>query len=102
MAFHALESLSPAAITALAQACEALVSAEGHIQPSEQEHEQLQELFPALVGTAWPADVLPRLPVGLSGLITQQRQRQEVMQLFTLLAFLEPQLEAQKIEVFRR
>jgi hypothetical protein len=102
MAFHALESLPPAAITALAQACEALVSAEGQISPSAQEREQLQEIFPALVGTAWPADVVPQLPVGLSGLITQKRQRQEVMQLFTLLAFLEPQLEAQKIDVFRR
>ena len=102
MTFHALESLSPAAITALAQACMALVSAEGQIQCSATEQEQLQELFPALVGTNWPADVLPQLPVGLSGLITQERQRQEVMQLFTLLAFLEPQLEAEKINVFRR
>ena len=102
MPFHSLESLSSPAITALAQACEALVSAEGQIQPSAQEREQLQQLFPALVGTAWPADVPPQRPVGLSGLITHRRQRQEVMQLFTLLAFLEPRLEAQKIDVFRR
>lgn len=94
MAFHALESLPPAAITALAQACEALVSAEGQISPSAQERQQLQELFPALVGTAWPADVVPQLPVGLSGLITQKLQRQEVMQLFTLLTFLDPQLQS--------
>jgi hypothetical protein len=102
MSFHALASLSPAAIDALAQACSALVSGEGQMAPTEREREQLNALFPALVGVAWPAAVDPRLPVGLSGLITEHRQRQEVMQLFTLLAFLEPKLEAQKVAVLQR
>ena len=102
MSFHALASLSPAAIDALAQACSALVSGEGQMAPTERERDQLQALFPALVGVPWPDAVDPRLPVGLSGLITEHRQRQEVMQLFTLLAFLEPQLEPQKVAVLQR
>jgi len=102
MSFHALASLSPAAITGLAQACSALVSGEGQMVPTERERDQLQALFPALVGVPWPDAVDPRLPVGLSGLITEHRQRQEVMQLFTLLAFLEPQLEPQKVAVLQR
>ena len=102
MAFHELAALSPAAVAALAQACRALVSASGSAEPSAREEQQLRELFPALVGSAWPNSVPPQLPVDLSGLITDQRQRQEVMQLFTLLAFLEPQLEPQKVTLLHQ
>ena len=102
MSFHALEALTPAAVKALAQACQALITAEGQIEASPQESAQLTALFPLLVGAAWPDDVEQRIPIGLSGLITQRRQRQQVMQLLTLLAFLEPQLETQKVVVLQR
>ncbi|MBM5790304.1 MAG: hypothetical protein FJ053_00845 [Cyanobacteria bacterium M_surface_10_m1_298] len=98
MAFHALDSLSPAAVQGLAQACSALVSA----TPSAREALQLRELFPALVGSPWPGSLPPQLPLGLSDLIRDQRQRQETMQLFTLLAFLEPELETQKVALLKQ
>lgn len=102
MAFHSLESLSPAAVHGLAQACLALLTGEGQVEATEQERRQLHELFPSLVGEPWPEGITPQRPIGLSGLITERRQRQEVMQLFTLLAFLEPQLESKKIDVLQR
>ena len=42
------------------------------------------------------------MPVGLSGLVLTHRQRQEVMQLLTLLAFLEPRLDAAKVKLLQR
>ena len=42
------------------------------------------------------------MPVGLSGLGLSHRQRQEVMQLLTLLAFLEPRLDETKVLLLER
>lgn len=102
MAFHALETLSPAAVAALANSCEALITAEGTEPATARERTLVSELFPALVGAPWPEDPICRLPVGLSGLITGTRQRQAVMQLFTLLAFLESRLDQGKVQVLER
>lgn len=102
MAFHDLESLSPPATRALAEACQALISAEGTEQPTERELGLVEQLFPALVGAQWPGEVPHQVPVGLSGFITTTRQRQEVMQLFTLLAFIEPRLDEQKVRLLER
>lgn len=97
MAFHDLQSLSPAAVHALAQACQAVITGQGTEQPTEREQAMVQELFPVLVGFPWPSPVGAQIPVGFSGFITTSRQRQEVMQLLTLLAFVEPRLDATKV-----
>ena len=93
MAFHDLASLSPSAVQAVAQTCEALITAEGKEPSTPRERQLLATLFPALVGQPWPAQQAATLPLGLSGLVLTNRQRQEVMQLLTLLAFLEPRLQ---------
>ncbi len=102
MGFHDLASLPPAAVGAVAQACEALISAEGQEQPTERERQLLKTLFPALVGQPWPEQPAASIPVGLSGLVLSHRQRQEVMQLLTLLAFLEPRLDQAKVRILER
>ena len=81
MAFHDLESLSAAAATAVANTCEALITAEGREQATPRERELVHTLFPALLGQPWPARPSATIPVGLSGLVVTHRQRQEVMQL---------------------
>jgi hypothetical protein len=102
MAFHDLASLSPAAVQAVAQTCEALISAEGKEPATPRERELLATLFPAVVGQPWPAQPAATLPLGLSGLVLTSRQRQEVMQLLTLLAFLEPRLDQAKVQLLER
>ncbi|MCP9882292.1 hypothetical protein KBY65_07340 [Cyanobium sp. Alchichica 3B3-8F6] len=102
MAFHDLASLPPAAVRAVAQTCEALISAEGKERPTERERELLATLFPSLLGQPWPKDPAATTPVGLSGLVLSRRQRQEVMQLLTLLAFLEPRLDQAKVQLLMR
>lgn len=102
MAFHDLEALSPAAVAALADTCEAVVSAEGTEPATERERWHQQQLFTLLLDQPWPQQVTATVPVGLSGLITARRQRQEVMQLLTLLAFLEPRLDQAKLQVLER
>jgi len=102
MAFHDLETLSAAAVQAVANSCEALVTAEGQEQATPREQHLLHSLFPALLGQPWPGNCLPSVPPGLSGLVLTHRQRQEVMQLLTLLAFLEPRLDAAKVKLLQR
>ena len=102
MAFHDLATLPPAAVAAVAQTCEALISAEGQQQATPRERQLLAELFPALLGRPWPAHPAVTMPVGLSGLVLSHRQRQEVMQLLTLLAFLEPRLDETKVLLLER
>lgn len=102
MAFHDLMHLSPQAVAAVAQTCQALITAQGQDQPTARERELLAILFPALLGHSWPADCPAVLPTGLSGFVITRRQRQEVMQLLTLLAFLEPRLDPQKVELLKR
>jgi len=102
MAFHDLEALAPAAVAALADTCEAVVSAEGRELATERERRHQQQLFELLLGQPWPQVVKAAVPVGLSGLITGLRQRQEVMQLLTVLAFLEPRLDQAKLQVLGR
>jgi len=81
MAFHELTALSPAAVAALANTCEALITAEGS-EPASQ--------------------VAAAVPAGLSAFITGRRQRQQVLQLLTVLAFLEPRLDQAKVQVLGR
>lgn len=102
MAFHDLKALSPAAVAALADTCEALITAEGREPATERERQQQQQLFQLLLGQPWPHQVAAAIPVGLSGLIPTRRQRQEVLQLLTLLAFLEPRLDQAKVQVLER
>lgn len=102
MAFHDLAALSAAAVGALADTCAAVITAEDSETPSAREQQLLSGLFEALVGRSWPQQVTPQLPVGLSGFITATRQRQEVMQLLTVLAFLEPRLDQAKIALLER
>lgn len=102
MAFHDLETLSAAAATAVANTCEALITAEGREQATPRERELMLTLFPALLGQPWPAHPSATIPVGLSGLVITRRQRQEVMQLLTLLAFLEPRLDRAKLQLLER
>ena len=102
MAFHDLASLSPSAVGAVAQACEALITAEGSEQATPRERQLLQTLFPALLAQPWPQPDSTALPRGLSGFLITTRQRQEVMQLFTLLAFLEPRLDQAKVALLER
>ena len=102
MAFHQLEALSPAAVQALADTCEAVITAEGREPATERERQQQQHLFQLLLGQPWPQQVAAAVPVGLSGFITTKRQRQEVMQLLTVLAFLEPRLDQAKLQVLER
>ena len=99
MTFHALESLSSSAVLAVAQCCQALITGGGKVTPSQHAQTTLHDLFPALVGTDWPSEVASQLPQHLSQQIPEPPQRQELMQLFTLLAFLEPQLEAETLAV---
>ncbi|NDC36219.1 MAG: hypothetical protein EBZ51_12810 [Synechococcaceae bacterium WB9_2_112] len=86
----------------MAQTCEALISGEGQQQATPRERQLLAELFPALLGRPWPAHPDVTMPVGLSGLVLSHRQRQEVMQLLTLLAFLEPRLDETKVLLLER
>jgi len=86
----------------VAQTCEALISGEGQQQATPRERQLLAELFPALLGRPWPAHPAVTMPVGLSGLVLSHRQRQEVMQLLTLLAFLEPRLDETKVLLLER
>ena len=102
MAFHDLETLPEAAVAAVAQTCEALITAEGQERATPRERELLATLFPALLGQPWPDRPAATLPVGLSGLVLSHRQRQEVMQLLTLLAFLEPRLDQAKVQLLER
>lgn len=102
MAFHDLAALTPATVTAVAQACLAVLSVQGQEQPTDRERQLLETLFPALLGQPWPAGCPAVLPAGLSGLLISRRQRQEVMQLLTLLAFVEPRLDPQKVELLER
>ncbi|MFZ9621513.1 MAG: hypothetical protein ACO289_09945 [Prochlorococcaceae cyanobacterium] len=102
MGFHELETLTAAAIAALADTCEALITAEGREQASVRERQMLLTVFEALVGASIPATLKPELPVGLSGLITTTRQRQQVLQLLTVLAFLEPRLDQHKVALLER
>lgn len=102
MAFHALSALSPEAIAALAATCEALITAEGHEQATPRERDLLENLFAALVGVPWSSKTPASIPVGLSGFLVTTRQRQEVMQLLTLLAFLEPRLDEAKVKLLGR
>lgn len=102
MTFHDLASLPPPAVAAVAQTCEALITAEGTERATPRERQLLATLFPALLGQPWPAQPAATMPVGLSGLVLTHRQRQEVMQLLTLLAFLEPRLDAAKVKLLQR
>ena len=102
MAFHELNALSPAAVAALADTCEALITAEGSEPASQREHQLQQQLFAMLLGRPWPSQVAAAVPAGLSGLITGRRQRQQVLQLLTVLAFLEPRLDQAKVQVLGR
>lgn len=102
MAFHELAELTPAACAALASTCAALITAEGGETPSTREQLLLVELFEALVGRPWPEPVTPQLPAGLSGFITTTRQRQQVLQLLTVLAFVEPRLDQHKVALLER
>jgi hypothetical protein len=102
MAFHDLASLPPAALEATAQTGEALITAKGQEQGTPRERELLATLFQALWGQPWPAQPAATMPVGLSGLVLSHRQRQEVMQLLTLLAFLEPRLDQAKVQPLER
>lgn len=102
MAFHDLETLSAAAVQAVANCCEAQVTAEGQEQATPREQGLLHSLSPALLGQPWSGNCLPSVPPGLSGLVLTHRQRQEVMQLLTLLAFLEPRLDAAKVKLLQR
>ena len=102
MTFHDLASLPPPAVAAVAQTCESLITAEGTERATPRERQLLATLFPALLGQPWPAQPAATMPVGLSGLVLTHRQRQEVMQLLTLLAFLEPRLDAAKVKLLQR
>ena len=102
MAFHDLADLSPAAVNAVAQSCAALVTAQGQEQASPRERALLEALFPALMGHPWPQAITPELPAGLSGFVVTRRQRQELMQLLTLLAFVEPRLDPSKVQLLAR
>lgn len=102
MALDQLMSLRAAAIHALAEACLALITAEGAEPPTARERELVKQLFPALVGSPWPEALQARIPDRLAALISTERQRLEVMQLFTLLAFLEPRLDAAKVDLLQR
>lgn len=102
MAFHDLASLPPAAVAAVAQTCEALITAEGQEQTTLRERQLLANLFLDLLGQPWPAQPAATMPVGLAGLVLSHRQRQEVMQLLTLLAFLEPRLDQAKVQLLER
>jgi hypothetical protein len=95
MAFHDLASLSPSAVQAVAQTCEALITAEGKEPSTPRERQLLATLFPALVGQPWPAQQAATLPLGLSGLVLTNRQRQEVMQLLTLLERIAAELQVE-------
>lgn len=55
-----------------------------------------------LLGQPWPDQVAAAIPVELSGLITTRRQRQEVLQLLTVLPFLEPRLDQAKLQLLER
>lgn len=102
MAFHELSALSSAAVLALAETCAAVITAEGSETPSAREQKLVSDVFEALVGRIWPQPLNPHVPVGLSGLITTRRQRQEVMQLLTVLAFVEPRLDEAKVALLVR
>jgi hypothetical protein len=102
MSFHQLATLSPGARAALADTCEALITAEGSEAATPRERELLEELFPALVGVPWPPTAMPRLPADLAAALPGQRTRQEMMQLLTLLTFLEPRLDAPKVALLHR
>ena len=102
MAFHELNALSPAAVAALADTCEALITAEGSEPASQREHQLQQQLFAILLGRPWPSQVAAAVPAGLSAFITSRRQRQQVLQLLTVLAFLEPRLDQAKVQLLGR
>ena len=55
MTFHDLASLPPPAVAAVAQTCEALITAEGTERATPRERQLLATLFPALLGQPWPA-----------------------------------------------
>ncbi|MFM7675437.1 MAG: hypothetical protein ACKO5F_07590 [Synechococcus sp.] len=86
----------------MAQTCEALITAEGQEQATLRERQLLATLFLDLLGQPWPAQPAATMPVGLAGLVLSHRQRQEVMQLLTLLAFLEPRLDQAKVQLLER
>lgn len=102
MSFHQLATLPPEAQTALADTCEALITAAGTETPTPREHQLLEELFPALVGVPWPPSPTPAVPAGLAHHLPDRRARQDVMQLLTLLTFLEPRLDEPKVALLHR
>ncbi|MFM7465160.1 MAG: hypothetical protein ACKO28_06775 [Cyanobium sp.] len=102
MSFHQLATLPSEAQAALADTCEALITAEGSETPTPREHQLLEELFPALVGVPWPPSAAPAVPANLANHLPDRRSRQEVMQLLTLLTFLEPRLDEQKLALLHR
>ena len=100
LSFRERASLSSSAIHARADAWNALISGEGGLIPPERE--QLQQRFPALLGTLWPRDVGSRLLVGWSGLMTQHLQQRVVFQPFTLNTFFEPHLDGENVDILWR
>lgn len=102
MPFHQLATLSPVALAALADTCEALITAEGRETATPRERQLLEELFPALVGVQWPPSAAPTVPANLADDLPDRRTRQEVMQLLTLLTFLEPRLDEPKVSLLHR
>ena len=65
MSFHQLAVLPSGAQAALADTCEALITAEGTEVATPRERQLLEEIYPALVGVPWPSGASPRLPAGL-------------------------------------
>jgi len=102
MSIHQLATLTPEERSALADTCEALITAEGSELATARERALLEELFPALVGAPWPSFPLPKVPCGLAESLPSLRTRQEVMQLLTLLTFLEPRLDEAKVALLHR
>ena len=102
MPFHQLATLSPVALAALADTCEALITAEGRETATPRERQLLEELFPALVGVQWPPSPAPTVPANLADDLPDRRTRQDVMQLLTLLTFLEPRLDEPKVSLLHR
>jgi hypothetical protein len=102
MSFHALAILSPEAQAALADTCAALITAEGSETATPRERQLMEELFPALVGAPWPPSPAPAVPAGLADHLPDRRMRQEVLQLLTLLTFLEPRLDEPKVALLHR
>lgn len=79
-----------------------MITAERSVPASQRERDLQQQLSAMLLGRPWPTQASTVLLAGLSGFITGSRQRQQVMQLLTVLAFLEPRLDQAKVQVLAR